>query len=293
SVLSLNQAVLRSIKDIQRALLVLEQYDTRIYLGDYLLRHNASVLECADALIDYQGWTYSLLGKEKKFVDAVSRGIALLEKYLKQDLSEEERKAANLRLARAYRHLGSDVTLAKKDPEAAIKNNEKGKAIVLEAFTKKELSNGKVQEMLVGLDYGIANARLFALQQKSFKEHPENLLLEAAAGYEEAKRLSQVASTFPNPHRYVKCILLQNEFLKALEPGMEKEAVKKVLPTLEKSFGKGENLLARVSQAFDANTALADKVFGTAIYADEMMEIYINQEIAELFRRISDIAQSR
>ena len=293
SVLSLNQAVLASIKDIQRALLVLEQYDTRVFLGDYLLRHDANVLDCADALIDYKGWTYSLLGKEKKFVESVEKGIALLEDYQKKDLDETTKKAVALRLARAHRHLGSDVALAKKDPSAAIHHNELGKDIVLKAFPKKEWTSPKVKEMLVGLDYGIANAKLFSLSAKSYKEHPETLLKEALEGYEEAKRIAAIASTFENPHRYVKCVLLQNEFLKAMEPGMESGSIKKNAKALEASFGEGDDLSARIRKAFDDNTKAADRVFGRAIYADEMMEIYINQEISELFRRISDIAEKR
>ena len=147
--------------------------------------------------------------------------------------------------------------------------------------------------MLVGLDYGIANAKLFGLSAKSYKEHPETLLKEALEGYEEAKRIAAIASTFENPHRYVKCVLLQNEFLKAMEPGMESGSIKKNAKALEASFGEGDDLSARIRKAFDDNTKAADRVFGRAIYADEMMEIYINQEISELFRRISDIAEKR
>ena len=312
-ILQLNQSVLNSIKEINRALLVLEQYDTRIYLGEYVLSHSSDVFDCADALIDYKGWTYALIGRREKFEESVKDGIELLSKYLHDhdDLTEDEKGKIHLRLARAYRHLGSEVVSAKQDHDKAIEMNKKA-IEELECFRSLNAKNieealnkdgdkdqyeksmkllRKVEEMRVGIKYGILNAELFNIISRRSKDKDISLAKDLLDYIKETRELIEKSKCFSNPHRYLKCILLENEFLKLLEPTLSNEVQEKYVTQIQELFGKQENIKQYVCQKFDDNTAVADDVFRNAIYADEMMEVYINQEATQLFRIIKEIGK--
>ena len=290
-ILLLNEAVLRSIRETNRALLVLEQYDIRIYLGDYVLKHSFDELERAEALIDYKGWTYSLLGKTSKFKESVQEGIDALNKYLEdtEKLDKQRMTKAIYLLARGYRHLGSDIVIAKKSPEEARKNNKKAQE-VLSKLDKTTLDNDpKMQEMLVGIEYGILNADYFDISNRYKDGNKEQLVDDILPKVIEARRLVEASREFPNPHRHLKCVLLENEFLKLLEPLLDEKLIEKHQEVLTGFFGESDDLRKTICKLFDDNTTVALDAFKRAIYADEMMETYINQEATQLFRIIKEI----
>lgn len=289
----LNHTILNSIHETQRALLVLEQYDTRIYLGDYVLKHSSEPLERASAYIDLKGWTYSLLGKTKLFKESVKMGIEALEKYLaSKDLSPKQEKDAILKLARAHRHLGSDIIVARKSSKAAIEENEAGRKVLTDHFLEKEIeSDEEIQEMMVGIEYGILNAHYFEISSRRVKDRSETLVDELLGYIEQTRKLIAKSKNFKNPHRLLKCILLENEFLKILETTTTKDIVIDKQNQYDSLFGKVSDIRKEICRCFDNNTSEADKVFKRAIYADEMMENYINQEATQLFRLIKEISQ--
>ena len=311
-ILLLNQSVLNSIKEINRALLVLEQYDTRIYLGEYVLSHSSDAFDCADALIDFKGWTYALIGRRDKFEQSVKDGIELLLKHRDEnELSDEEMAKLQLKLARAYRHLGSEVVSAKQDYDNAIKMNEIAtkqldcfkslneknieeaykKSGDKEQYIKSMKLLRKVEEMYVGIDYGVLNAKLFKITDRRSKDKSVSLAKDLLEYIAKTRELINKSKEFSNPHRYLKCILLENEFLKLLEPTLSESVQKQYQMQIEQLFGKQEDIKQFVCKQFDDNTAVADDVFRNAIYADEMMEIYINQEATQLFRIIREIGK--
>ena len=290
-ILMLNEAVLRSINETNRALLVLEQYDVRIDLGDYVLKHSFVELQRAEALIDYKGWTYSLLGKTSKFKSSVEEGIQVINNYLnkKEDLDKKNTTKAIYLLARAYRHLGSDIVIAKKSPEEARLNNKRAQE-VLERIDSDTLKNDqKMQEMLVGIQYGILNADYFDIHNRYKDGNKEQLVDEILPKIIEARGLVEASKDFPNPHRHLKCVLLENEFLKMLEPLLDENLIEKHKELLTDFFGESDNLRKTICDLFDNNTSIALEAFKRAIYADEMMETYINQEATQLFRIIKEI----
>ncbi len=312
-ILKLNKTVLTSISEINRALLVLEQYDTRIYLGDYVLGHSSNVLECADALIDYKGWTYALIGKLDKFNESVNEGIILLKDYLTKNekLDYDMESKIHLKLARAHRHLGSEVISAKKDSKNAIEENNKALAelnvfedLTVESIEKQFKEDkkedvrdnklkllAKVEEMRVGIYYGILNAQLFEINERRSKDVDVNLAKDLLVYIKQTRELIEKSKGFSNPHRYLKCILLENEFLKILEPTLSTNVQEVCKEELKELFGEQEDIKKYICKRFDNNTEVADKAFDNAIYADEMMEIYINQEATQLFRIIKEIGR--
>lgn len=294
-ILDLNNVVLSSIKEMERALLVLEQYETRIYLGDYVLSHSTNVFDCADALIDYKGWTSSLLGKTKEFKEEVLKGVALLEKFEKENkLTKEEKDKVTLKLARAHRHLGSDVIIARDSPEEAIQENEIAKKILLNHFVESpEQYKGKVLEMYVGIEYGLLNARFFKCKGEIDKGFSDDKCQEIVGIIKELRKITKQAETFVNPHRYIKCVLLENELLKLLEKCLKNSSktIENNQQILVEMFGERENYAKAAFEKFVDNTAVVENKFKQAIYADEMMEIYINQEVNQLFKRIEEIVE--
>ncbi len=289
----LNYTILNSIQETQRALLVLEQYDTRIYLGDYVLKHSSDPLERAIAYIDLKGWTYSLLGKTRLFKESVKMGIEVLEQYLdSKDLNPKQEKDAIIKLARAHRHLGSDIIVARNKTEEAIKENKKARDILLEHFLEKEIEEDEeILEMMVGIEYGDLNAHYFEISKIRVKDRDINVVNKLLGYIKETRKLIAKSKNFKNPHRLLKCILLENEFLKILETTTTKEVVAEKQAEYDALFGKAEDIHKKICSCFDNNTAEADKVFKRAIYADEMMENYINQEATQLFRLIKEISQ--
>lgn len=310
-IIDLNNTILNSIKQTERALLVLEQYETRKYLGRYVLTHSSDPLFCADALIDYIGWTNALIGRRNEFVKAVESGIDYLKLFAKTDGDFYKNKAeVQLKLARAYRHLGSEVVFAKKNPAAAIEYNKTAME-QLECFShlqsveqiKKDYAADpdileknlklfdRVSEMRVGIEYGILNAQLFDIKKNYTKVKDVDNARALLKCITDADKLIDQSQSFKNPHRYLKCILLENEFLKLLEPMMTKNVQKEFAPEIANLFGPQADIKKYLCERFDKNTEHADSEFKKAIYADEMMGIYIDQEAIQLFRIIKGIGK--
>ena len=289
-ILELNDAVLTSIHEIGRALLVLEQYNMRIKLGDYILAHSSEPLERAEALIDYRGWTYSLLGKTNKFKENVEAGIELLKEYQKADMSEQQQFDVAIQLARAYRHLGSDFYTSKHDYKAAKEANDMGLSLLPKsAIPGDEKGSKKLLEMRVGLEYGKLNAEFYHLQkEKENKTRKENVSL--CLGFiAQVRALAKEAEHFSNPHRYLKLMMLENEFIKILRDVLDEETMKANEETLTSLFEGDKGIIENIDKTFDDNTSIADSVFNRSIYADEMMELYIHQESVQLFRVLKGI----
>lgn len=311
----LNQAVLDAVGEMNRALLVLEQYDTRIMLGDYVLEHSSNVFDCADALIDYKGWTYSLLGRTSKFEESINKGIELLEKFSKDEAKDsKDYIKAQFKLARAKRHLGSDIVSTKNAPEKAIEYNDEASKILNSVYKNGVIKNTeeeyvaflgkaksmspdevseikKVNEMNVGIIYGKLNANYYILSNKKYKEKSKDLVKDVCELLKEVRTIKEIAKHFDNKHRYVKIVLLENEFIKLVEKHGDIEGCKESEDMLKEMFGKEEDLSKSLLKVFSANTDIVDKIFSKAIYADEIMEIYIRQEVDELYKNIKEIVK--
>ena len=85
--------------------------------------------------------------------------------------------------------------------------------------------------------------------------------------------------------------MLENEFIKLVEKHGDIEGCKESEDMLKEMFGKEEDLSKSLLKVFSANTDIVDKIFSKAIYADEIMEIYIRQEVDELYKNIKEIVK--
>ena len=68
-----------TIKDMERILLQLEQHELRIKLGEYVVKYSTDIDKTIHAYVDYLGWTYVLLGKNRKGFEAIQQGLHLID----------------------------------------------------------------------------------------------------------------------------------------------------------------------------------------------------------------------
>ena len=321
----LNKVVNESIFELSRALLVLQQYDTRIFLGKYVIEHDADPINRAKAYIDLVGWTYSLLGKTSRFTENVTNGIKLIKaeffdeghnqhfnfSFKKEFLggADKEEIAMNKKLrdkaillyVRAHRHLGSDAILLKKEPELCRKENEKAEIILCRYFDKFNFNELKSPEdykdekvnMYVGIRYGILSSRFAEIEKNIGKEDNVNRIKKLLSILPELFKNKECSKQFSNKHRYIKYLVLENEIYKLVEkliPDDENEKAKIKQDFIE-TLNISDNFADEVFALYNANTTRLKEAFDDSIYADEVMENFIDQEATQLFKSIERIAK--
>ncbi len=140
-----------TVKDMERILLQLEQHELRIKLGKYVVKYSTDIDKTIHAYVDYLGWTYVLLGENKKGFQAIQNGLHLIDykinvskaghqKYceLKKAGEEIPQLVAKqhedyceyvLQKARALRHLGTTYYTYRSFKDNFVKDNFKKEEI--------------------------------------------------------------------------------------------------------------------------------------------------------------------
>lgn len=291
---NINNLIIESILKLERPLLMVEQYSMRIDFGEYLLSHSCDIKNHEKAYIDYIGWTYSLLGNHNKFLKNVNKGIELLEKHIEVASSNEDYTEAERMLARAYRHLGSDVEMYTKHPLEAIEYLNKSNGILLELYSDREKL--EKDSLYVGVQYGLAIAKINAYLQKARRAEVN---IDTVQYLVDARKIinscQETSKNFEGKHRYLKFLTLENTLLEEVSLKLD-NCDDKVTKMFFDAFGNingndknkfKDDLLLE----FKDNLKNIEKLLENNIYADEAIELYFDQEVKHLYRNIKRIAQ--
>lgn len=216
NVYHVNELILETMKSLERALLVVENYEARLKIGKYMIVYAPNSGDKEKAYIDFLGWTYCLLGNYPMAKEAIEKGIALIERDLKSEALPHKSRMV-FEKVRALRHLGSDEIESRKHPEVCLAYLEKANDLTCDQRFINYSHEGPneeeaCKEMHCGLDYGTALAHFN--QYRILTQHG-GISDEAIGQLELASKAIVLnlpkAKLFPNKHCYFKWLILQNE----------------------------------------------------------------------------------
>jgi|GEM_PF-2804565 len=278
--------IVDTFHSISRHLLLIGEYKVRYLIGKIIFNKTKSKIIQMQMQIDEMGWTSVLMGK-KNSVALIENAIAMSSIVVKKTHDEYKATIVNpddeqmfmaYLAARGMRHIAS--TLFKTIEErielslkalAIIDSLEKMKKILPQACNKE-----KLDEMKAGIQYGLGVAYLSAYNQKK-GQHPSTYLtyIEKAFYYNDLSM--KFAITLENKHRYIKCLLIENEIFNSIH-------VKKIVPieVIQSEATKNEvisSILSINASDYTNNLDLVEKILNSSIYIDEAYEIFLEEKI--------------
>ncbi len=315
-----------TVKDMERILLQLEQHELRVKLGEYVVKYSTDIDKTIHAYVDYLGWTYVLLDKNKKGFQAIQNGLHLIdykinvskaghEKYCELKKAGEEIPATilkehvdyceyTLQKARALRHLGTTYYTYRSFKENFVK----------ETFKKEELHKKGVWnfENTVNpyVKYKLAEG-LNLLQEESVIEYfnetieRQKTYSKMVFGIKYNDLLYDYYVAIYKNIQSVETYVRINEQLNLLDEEIKKSGFDdnhrliKIL-TLKnqlkhKIYNQQDEAGANIEKVDDMNKLLAkdlktiESVLNQNIYFDEAMEVYVCQKIRKLYTDIEKV----
>lgn len=277
------EEIVKDINSISRHLLLIGEYKVRFLLGNIIYNNSKNELYRLSALIDEIGWTSVMMGKKKSidyFLEAVKPIDSKIKEYdqvyqlTSHDVDDHSLKLLYL-YARAYRHLGATPHVDINDRKTY---TDKGLAIVcfLENINPlpKCISKNSLLNMRTGLYYGIAETNYKAFTKRKNKSNSDamGLLIKAFEFNELAKNN---AADFTNKHRYIKCLLLENEIYVA------KKSIDEAMGSI-KAYENEKTITAFLALnqiTFDKNLKTVEDLLNHSIYIDESYETFLEEKL--------------
>ncbi|MDD3127254.1 MAG: hypothetical protein PHT27_06535 [Candidatus Izemoplasmatales bacterium] len=276
---------IKTVHSLSRHLLLIGEYNVRYKMGKLIYKYSKNNLYRMSALIDEIGWTAVLMGKKKSVYyiqQAIEMGSFNISKpkdnYEVNIYDQNYNSYHQLFLAaRAFRHIASTgfVELIERK-EISLK----GLAICDYLFKNidklpKDINSEKIETMKAGIDYGLGVIYLNCFKENDIKDYNERVTnLMNAYAY---NRLSKVVA-FKNRdmHRYVKCLLIENEIYDAMaSQNMFIEEIKK----FAKDRMDCEGMSELDSKIYTKNLEIVEDILNHSIYIDEAYEIFLQEKL--------------
>jgi tetratricopeptide (TPR) repeat protein len=281
NVYRVNKVILDTMKDMERALLVVENYEARIKIGKYMVVYAPDNVDKEKAYIDFLGWTYCLLGDHKAAQESIEKGIALIERDLKSETLGGKGRMV-FEMVRALRHLGSDEIESAKNPDVCLDFLRKASDLTNDqrfiAYSHQGPSQEQeCKEMRCGLEYGVALAHF----NKYLLMTKHGGCSEEALG--ELKLVSEAvvlnlpkAKEFKNQHRYFKWLILGNEVRHSVHSKRDSlldDARKEIDEQILGPMSSDGKLVDENDYIEDYKTNLSEmnKIIKSSIYNDDVM----------------------
>ena len=269
--------------DVERILLQLEQHSLRIRMGKYVLKCTNDIDQAIHAYVDYLGWTTILLGKTKKGIDYVKKGLALIDYKIKtSDEGSSEYYKYILQKARALRHIGTTYYTYKHNKDNLVIDciNESIKLMdrydVKEYFSKHDTS--KYVKMVAGIRYNkclydyyeairtnsLSDATLDKIESQ-VKELENNIL--------NGTDVNGNICIDKDDHRLIKVLTLRNQLLGNIH-------------------NNGDMDINDDSYCFnkiDGDLKVIERIMNNNVYFDEAMEVYLSQKVVHLYDSIYNL----
>jgi|GEM_PF-4357656 len=274
---SISKLISDTFCNLERVLLNAEQYNLRIKFGKYILDFSDSELNRQRASIDFLGWTYLMMGEIKKGEKAIELGIKRAEYTIATSIDKNTIKESNYYIARAYRHLGSARYTYENYPDKAIEYLKKGET----QFNKLNRNDYpldkqvKLDEMIVGIQYGLAIAYFYKFKNKLTKQNQtdEDYKLYEKAYYD-LNDLVTISASFANKHRFVKVQILRSKYL---ELYLDNKTYFE--PHVSEIFNNdSKQVLFEITSTLNS----VDSVFINNVFTDEAVELYLEESVKVL-----------
>lgn len=274
------RAIIETVTGLDRVLLLCEQYDFRIAFGKYIAKYSFNDSLIQKANIDFIGWSYILKGKTSFAKKAILKGIEQVDEYVKDPfLSEEKKYEALFKKVRAYRHLGSDHNLYSKEPLEAYKYLETAEKLLneeeLSTYYKKHYPR-QFEEMMVGIEYGKDVCHLYEFKNgNKMLADEQDYFPKLRTALESIQKCKKIAKEFPNKHRYVKFLILENSIYQEIS-----QIKKDKLPLDLKDIDLVNNV--------NSNMEVIEKHLNLSIYNDECMIAYLEQKLNVFYKTVKE-----
>jgi len=277
--------IIKTVHSLSRHLLLIGEYNVRYKMGHLIYKYSKNNLYRMSALIDEIGWTAVLMGR-KKSVYYIKKAIEMGTFNISKPKDNYEVNLYNQNYnsyhqlflaARAFRHIASTgfVELIERK-ELSLK----GLAIcdyLLKKIDKlpKEISLKKIETMKAGIDYGLGVIYLNCFKENDVKDYHERVTnLMNAYAYNHLSKV--VAFKNDDMHRYVKCLLIENEIYDAMASQIIiTEEIKKFAN--DRTDCQGMTELSSKTYADNLNTV--EDVLNHSIYIDEAYEIFLQEKL--------------
>ena len=276
--------IIKTINSITRHLLLIGEYTIRFKMGQLIYKHSKNDLYRMHALIDEIGWTAVLMGKRKsisyikKAIDMAHFKITKPKDDYVVTVSEESYHVFHelFLCARAYRHIASTGFVELRERKDL---SDKGLAIcsyLISHLDKlpEEISKKKIESMKAGLDYGLGIIYLNYFKEKAIDDyHERNICLMNAYSY---NKLAKDVVYNQDMHRYMKCLLIENEIYEAMNSHHQLvEEIKKYCINREDCKGMSD----LDSKTYNENLSAVEKILNNSIYIDEAYEIFLQEKL--------------
>ena len=257
----------KDIDDLRRILLQLSKHRLRIKLGEYVIKYSGNEKERIDSYLDDIGWTYVLMGNNKKGSNAIEQGLVLINGTLAKynDQTEKDSKYYDYIIlkTRALRHLGTTYYTYRTAKEKVKEYLEEGLNLIMKDDVYNYfMKNNKAKY------YRMRNGIKFNLLYFDYLNNKNNKISDEKLKYlydEITKQIKELDYQIENEnvhddHRYVK----SSAFRIQLYDLINDEAFKK-----EKS------------DINDADFKKIESLLNNNIYFDEALENYLELKISK------------
>jgi hypothetical protein len=178
--------------------------------------------------------------------------------------------------ARAYRHIASTGFVDLKE-----RKDLSDKGIAICEFLNNhldqlpdEIDKKKIDSMKAGLDYGLGIIYLNYFKEKAVDDyHERTMQLMEAYRY---NKLAKDVVYDKDLHRYMKCLLIENEIYEAMASHHQLvEEIKKYANDKTDCIGMAD----LDSKTYDENLKTVEKILNNSIYIDEAYEIFLQEKL--------------
>lgn len=273
----ISREIIKRVFDMNRILLQLEQHNTRIKLGKYVAYFTNDEETQIKAYMDLIGWSYILLGNNRKGFDAILNSIHIIESRIgekfdgkiPEGVTKETYYRYLMLKVRAYRHLGSTYYTYKnidaiKYCEAALK--------ILDSEGFKQGFNDDIayENMRCGVLNNLYLGRFYRFVEDTRRGKGDINMLSDTLNMVNANidELYAMPDGKRDIHRLLKLLSLKSQLSKAMDiSGVQKLDM----------------------EQFDKDLSTVEKILNKNIYFDDAMEVYANQKVQQVFEEVKNI----
>lgn len=274
--------VQKNIATLRRILLQLEQHELRIKLGKFVVKYSINIKEQIESYLDDIGWTYILLGDNKKGLEVIRVAMNLIDYKISSfnvdNLSEEEEKlyyTLHILKARALRHLGTTYYTYKSEKDNVDKhlndaleilNDPKVKKYYLESDAKDKVSRAKTYwSMRNGVEYNLMLYKYY--RSLKYRDVDVNDMKKMYSDVE--KMIKEIeADGLSDKHRYVKLLSFKSQLYTAINDVQFKD---------ENPITVSEDL-RNIESILNGN-----------VYFDEAFEVYLYEKVEKAYDDVNHI----
>lgn len=282
-----SQQLCKEIMSMERSLLHFENYDTRIKLGEFVVKYSDDLDDVIKGYINLIGYSYIMKYKYKKGEEKIKEGINLLNKKIKaiDPKKLDDIYSAKMLIIRAYRHLSTTFYTFRNDNKKSLEYMNKGYKLLDEKefkdyYFKNSQRKGFYYEMRLGYDTNKIYHNILALNSKKYNfSEKESIINEAIKLIDDDIKVMnelEQKNIMIVKHRVMKLRVLRA----------------KLMRLYNESYGNASKE-SREGYNIEDDLKVAEDIIKNNIFIDEAFEMYAIEKVFYITNTIYDIASGK